>query len=118
MIAREQRRRLAEEKAIEGLRKLTARRTSEPVWASARDIASESGGTVRSTSRALLRMVSHGRVAAILQVFRDSAYRPRERRLYQLHEGIQVAEWPAWARLNPPGARPPDTQEVEDEHNV
>lgn len=109
MSVRDMRRKRAEDRALIGLQGFRERRrqaTEGDAWVSARDVAAETGEPVRSTARALLRMVASGRVAAIIQAFRDREYRPRERRLYQLRSGIDVDVWPAWAMLKVVAARP------------
>lgn len=123
MSVREMRRKRAEDRALIGLQGFRERRRQAAgeswegdAWVSARDVAAETGEPVRSTARALLRMVASGRVAAIIQAFRDREYRPRERRLYQLRTGVEVGLWPAWAMPLVAAARPA-IEEVEDEQS-
>jgi len=88
MIAREKRRRAAEDSALAALR---ANRKS---WVSANDLAKATGHPWRSMARALLRMVAAGKVEEKFHEWTDKNYRPRETRLYRASVAFNASVWP------------------------
>lgn len=122
MSTRETRRQNAEDQALNGLQVFLDWHVQSPLgkkrdcWVSARDVAAVTGEPVRSTARALLRLVASGQVSVITQLFRDCRHRPRERRLYQLCSSLNVDVWPAWAMLSTVVL--PQVEEIKDEKSV
>lgn len=97
MLIREARRQTAEDRTFEAMT------TIEADWISARDLSLVTGRSWQSTARALLRMVTRGRVRQQLLYWRDKAYRPRTTRIYQavLTAADITSNWPEWMRLPP-----------------
>ncbi len=97
MMIREARRQTVEDNTFEAMT------TIEADWISARDLSLVTGRSWQSTARALLRMVTRGRVRQQLLYWRDKGYRPRTTRIYQavLTAADITSTWPEWMRLPP-----------------
>jgi len=88
MIAREKRRRAAEDSALAALK------ANRKPWVGAYDLARATGLPWRIVARALLRMVAAGKVEEKFHEWKDANYRPRETRLYRASVAFNASVWP------------------------